>query len=91
MFKALKQLLFPFSVIAQELTTLRELYELELSSRTPPIIRITEKPKASDTEVSYADGDNKKKQPAQDLVEAWQREQEDDYYDGSAPGTTGGF
>jgi hypothetical protein len=76
-FKSLKELLFPFSVIAKELTTLRELYELELSSRTPPIRRITEKPKASDTEVSYMDDDNKKRSPSQDLVEAWQREQDD--------------
>lgn len=91
MFQALRQLLFPFSVIAKELTTLRELYELELSSRTPSIIRITEKPKASDTEVSYADDDNKKRSPSQDLVEAWQREQDDDYYDGSTPSSTGGF
>jgi len=79
-FKSLKELLFPFSVIAKELTTLRELYELELSSRTSPIRRITEKPKASDTEVSYMDDDNKKRSPSQELVEVWQREQ-DDYDD----------
>lgn len=90
MFDSLRQLLFPFSVIAKELTTLRELYELELSHHTPPIIRVTEKPSVSDTEVSYA-GEDKKRSPSQELVEAWQREQEDDYDDGSTPGTTGGF
>lgn len=91
MFKVLSRLLFPFSVIAKELTTLRELYELELSSRTPPIRRVTEKPRASDTEVSYMDEDNKKRSPSEDLVEAWQREQEDDDYDRHPPDVTGGF
>ena len=90
MFQALSRLLFPFSVIARELTTLRELYELELSSRTPPIMRVTEKPRASDTEVSYMD-EEKKQSPSDELMEAWQREQEDDDNDGSTPDPSGGF
>ena len=90
MFQALSRLLFPFSVIARELTTLRELYELELSSRTPPIMRVTEKPRASDTEVSYMD-EEKKQSPSDELMEAWKREQEDDDNDGSTPDPSGGF
>lgn len=89
MLKALQSLLFPFTVIAQELTTLRELYELELSSRTPAILRVTEKPKASDTEVSYM-GDEDKKSRSAELVEAWQREQDDDT-DEYPSNTAGGF
>lgn len=90
MFRTLKELLFPFTVIARELTILRELYELELSSHTPPIRRITEKPSASDTEVSYT-GDEKKESPSEQLIEMWQREQDDDDYDGSTPNPSGGF
>lgn len=77
MLKYLKDLLFPFTVIAQELSTLRELYELELASQMPPIRRVTEKPKASDTEVSYM-GEEKKPTLSQSLVDAWTREQEDE-------------
>jgi len=47
-------LLAPFAVIARELTILRELYELDLGSRQPPLYRITETPSIRDTEVSYA-------------------------------------
>ena len=68
----------------------RELYELELSSRTPPIMRVTEKPRASDTEVSYMD-EEKKQSPSDELMEAWQKEQEDDDNDGSTPDPSGGF
>ena len=43
----------PFASIARELRTLRELFELELASRNPPVIRHTERARKSDTEVSY--------------------------------------
>ena len=41
-------------IIAQELSAIRELYELELAARERPIYRTTEQAKKSDTEVSYA-------------------------------------
>lgn len=40
--------------IASELSTIRELIELELASRHPPIVRITEAPGPSDTEIFYS-------------------------------------
>lgn len=50
----------PLHVIAKELTAIRELYELELNNRMVhpadverPLMRITEKPKKGDVEVSY--------------------------------------
>jgi len=52
----LRQLLMffrPLRVIASELTVIRQLLELELASRDPPIVRITESPRADDTTVSY--------------------------------------
>lgn len=45
----------PLRVIARELAIIRELWELELAARQPPIYRVTAKPKAKDTEVSYMD------------------------------------
>lgn len=47
-------LLAPFSVIARELTTIRELYEMELQARDKPIVRVTVKPSKGDTEIFYA-------------------------------------
>lgn len=46
-------LLRPLSAIARELRALRELYELELAQRDPPIVRHTEQPADTDTEVTY--------------------------------------
>ena len=40
---------------------LRELYEAELAERDPPIIRRTEKPRKSDTVVSYAGEEDRTK------------------------------
>jgi hypothetical protein len=60
MWLKLMRVLAPFSQIARELTIIRELYEAELASYNPPIIRITEKPKKSDTTVTYM-GDEPKK------------------------------
>ena len=42
------------SSIAESLLVVRELHELDLSSRHPPIWRITESPGPSDTEVLYS-------------------------------------
>jgi hypothetical protein len=44
----------PFASIARELRILRELYELDLGSRNPPLYRLTEKASKKDTEVSYS-------------------------------------
>ena len=60
MIKRLLFILRPFGVIARELTILRELYELELNSRTPPIYRQTEKPSQRDTEVTYSGVDDER-------------------------------
>lgn len=40
-------------LIAKELVIMRELYEADLMSRDVPVMRITQKPRESDTEVSY--------------------------------------
>lgn len=53
MLRLLLNLLRPLPEIARELRLLRELYELDLASRTPPVYRLTEKPSQRDTEVSY--------------------------------------
>jgi len=57
--RLLLSLIRPLSHIAQELRILRELYELDLQSRVPPIYRMTEKPSKADTEVSYQGVDEK--------------------------------
>lgn len=61
MFRRLLGLLSPFHDIARELKILRELYEAELAERDPPIIRRTEKPRKSDTVVSYAGEEDRTK------------------------------
>jgi len=78
-YQRLKELLAPFSVIAEELRIIRELYELELSERKDhlgnpaPIIRLTEMPSKTDTEISYM-GDTPKK-PS--VLEEWLNEVEE--------------
>jgi hypothetical protein len=47
----------PLASIACELQIIRELLELEFASRG--IRRVTETPKASDTEVTYGDAEHK--------------------------------
>lgn len=64
MLKEILDHLAPFAVIARELTTLRELYEMELASRNPPLIRITESPDVKDTEVYYTGEDEEKRKPS---------------------------
>jgi hypothetical protein len=79
MFEAVLETLLPLKAIAKELRTLRVLYELELSSRDKPLIRVTEKPKRSDTEISYA-GEEEVKPPSalQALKDAWNGEAEEE-------------
>jgi hypothetical protein len=60
-FRRLLGLLSPFHDIARELKILRELYEAELAERDPPIIRRTEKPRKSDTVVSYVGEEDRTK------------------------------
>ncbi len=50
----------PLASIACELQILRELYELDLANRNPPIRRITETPSPRDTEVTYGDAEYKR-------------------------------
>ncbi len=53
MIRTLLALFRPLVAIAKELTIIRELYELDLASRDPSIMRVTEKPRKTDTEVTY--------------------------------------
>lgn len=53
MWNKLLSIFSPFSLIAKELSIIRELYELDLASRRPPIYRFTESPGKRDTEVTY--------------------------------------
>ena len=72
MWQRLLDLVAPFGQIAQELRILRELYELDLSSRTPPIIRVTETPRKDDTTVSYGTGEETEEQELKrELADAW--------------------
>lgn len=92
MFKRLRDLLIPFASIAWELRLMNELKELELNERLhpvtgdpSPIIRRTEKPRKSDTEISYMGVPEKPKSAFQKLRE--DLEEDDD--DGDDP--LGGF
>ena len=51
LFRRLRDLFLPFRSIARSLRVLVELYEEDLASRTPPVIRRTEAPSRKDTEV----------------------------------------
>jgi hypothetical protein len=71
----------PLAVIAKEMTTMRELYELDLAQRN--IYRITEAPGKNDTQVFYSDQPVKvrtalQKAMAETMGEA---EENDDYYE----------
>jgi hypothetical protein len=52
--RTLLSLLRPLPEIARSLRLIAELYELELASRNPPVLRVTERPSEKDTEVLYA-------------------------------------
>lgn len=68
----------PFSQIARELTIMRELYELDLASRNPPIIRITESPSEGDTEVTYTGEQVKAKRTAATILFGEEEEEDDE-------------
>lgn len=53
MLRTLLALFRPLTSIARELRIIRELMELELESRTPPIYRVTETPSKRNVEISY--------------------------------------
>jgi hypothetical protein len=75
MFRRLKDLIIPFSGIAQELRILRELYEMDLASRNPPLVRITEEPRRADTEITYMGDEPKPKSALRRLLEEWESEE----------------
>lgn len=81
MFLKLMRLVAPFAAIARELSIIRELYELELGSRNPPIIRITETPGKSDTTVTYADDAPKAKSALRKLMDGEPVEEEEEDFD----------
>ncbi len=60
MIRRLLELFAPFTVIAKELTAIRELMEADLASREKPVYRVTEAPSKYDTEVTYAGEEPKK-------------------------------
>lgn len=64
-------MLHPFGMIARELSIIRELYEIDLASRNPPVRRVTEEPSRYDTEVSYA-GVEEKPSARERAMEAWE-------------------
>jgi hypothetical protein len=69
----------PFKQIAAELKILRELYEADLGSRTPPIIRVTEAPRPKDdTEVSYSEDETPKQRGFKKWFSSAEVEEEDD-------------
>ena len=81
MWLKLMRLIAPFSQISRDLAIIRELYELELASRNPPLIRVTEQPKRGDTEVMYTE-DTPKKTMKEKLATLWgENEDEDDTED----------
>jgi len=75
MFRRLKDLIIPFSGIAQELRILRELYEMDLASRSPPLVRVTEEPRRADTEITYMGDEPKPKSALRRLLEEWEAEE----------------
>ncbi len=53
MIRTLLALFRPLTAIARELKIIRELYEAELESHTPPIYRVTETPSKRNVEITY--------------------------------------
>lgn len=79
MFQRLLSLFSPFHSIADELKSLRELYEADLASRTPPVFRLTEHPSSKDTEVTYmTDEPAKEKSALRRLMEGLPQEDEEE-------------
>ena len=82
MLKAILLFLAPLRVVASELTAIRELYEAELALHDPPIYRVTEKPKSSDTEVympGAVESPKYKRWEVGEVAEAADRELEDEW------------
>lgn len=75
---SLRDYILPLAQIAAELRALRELYEMDLAERNPPIIRITEKPRRADTEVSYMDAPEDKRPGWKKATDAFFRPDSDD-------------
>lgn len=68
---SIRDWLAPFAAIAAELRIIRECYEMELASRNPPLIRVTEAPSKNDTMVSYqGDSDD----PRSEVISDWTEE-----------------
>ncbi len=62
--RLIRAIFSPMKLIAAELRIIRELYELELESRNPPIMRVTETPNPRfDTEI-FMPGDEADNRPA---------------------------
>lgn len=73
MWRRFLELVAPFQAIAMELKAIRELYEAELATHTPPIWRSTETP-GDDTQVSYTGDQPKAKVSALSrLTEGWEQ------------------
>lgn len=72
--QSIKDTLAPFTSIASEIRILRELYELDLASRNPAIIRVTEAPNKNDTEVTYMDDAPKKKSAKDKFLESMEED-----------------
>lgn len=51
----LLRLFRPLYSISRDLHRLTDLYELELASRNPPIVKYTESPSDSDTQITYGE------------------------------------
>jgi len=73
MFRRLLDAVVPFSQIAAELRILRELYEMDLASRHPPLVRVTEPAGRSDTEVTYMGEPSRS--AVQKLLDQWEQEE----------------
>jgi hypothetical protein len=69
---------FPLTTIAKELTAIRELYELDLGSRRPPVYRVTETPGKSDTSVTYTDDEVKSRNALHKVMATVMGQIEDD-------------
>lgn len=77
MFTKLMRLFFPFKEIAQQLRRIADLYETELAERKPPIILRTERPKKSDTTVSYMGDEEKPRSALKQMLDEWNEVDDD--------------
>jgi hypothetical protein len=83
MLTKLLDILLPLKSIAQELRHIRQLYELELSERTPPIILPSQAPSRYDTEVITDElGDRPKSALTKIKEKLFPQEIDDEEFDG---------